>query len=175
MSGSSSDYEVQSQRSSAATLWGLVALLVVVVGVAALLWQFVLAYFGDDGVRVVAISFGVFVLVMSIISVGVIVMWISTWITQRHHDNVLRGLVRFQEADDRGEVARTVAGGVAGVLRTSNQVDSRMLTMADRLSRERLQMHQTQQAQQQAQLQAAADERIWRDAGAVDGEVKYEW
>lgn len=171
MSGSSSDFEVQSQRSLAPTLWGLVALMVVAVGVVALLWWFVDAYFGDDGVRVVAIGIAVFMLIMAIISVGMIVMWVSTWFTQRHHDNVLRGLVRFQEADDRGEVARTVAGGVAGVLRSGNQVDARMLTMADRLSRERSQMAQAQlQAQQQAE-----NNRAWRDAGAVDGEARYEW
>jgi hypothetical protein len=41
--------------------------------------------------------------------------------------------LRFQEADDRGEVARTVAGGVAGVLRSDSQLDRKVLDWAGRL------------------------------------------
>ena len=155
--------------AEASKRWASLAILVVVIGLLVLLWWFVDSYFGADGVRVVAIVIGIALLVLFVIGVGYGVQAISTSLSQRHHDNVLRGLVAFQREDDRGEVARTVASGVAGVLRSGNQVDARVLTLAGRLGQQQAQaMVRGQIADQQrlAQQQTEQQAQSWYDVPA---------
>ena len=47
-------------------------------------------------------------MILFIVGLGFGVMWAASRLAMRHHDNVLQGIVDFQNADDRGEVARTV-------------------------------------------------------------------
>ena len=155
--------------AEASKRWALLGILVVAIGMLALLWWFVESYYGHDGVRVVGIVIGVLLLVLFVIGVGALVQFIATSLAQRHHDNVLRGLVAFQREDDRGEVARTVASGVAGVLRSGNQLDSRVLTLAGRLGQQQAQaMVRGQIADQQrlGQQQAEQQAQSWYDVPA---------
>ena len=109
----------ESHTPDASRRWATLGILVVVIGLLVALWWFVQSYYGDDGVRVVGIVAGIGLVFVAIIGLGFGVMAIATGLAQRHHDNVLRGLVDFQREDDRGEVARTVANGVAGVLKSA--------------------------------------------------------
>jgi hypothetical protein len=119
--------------AAASRRWAAVAIFMLAVLLLVLLWWFVKAYWGDDGVRLVAILLGLFTLAAGIIGLGAGTFAVTYRLTAGHHDNVLNGLVRFQEADDRGEIARTVAGGVAGVLRSDSQLDRKVLDWAGRL------------------------------------------
>lgn len=155
--------------AQASRRWASLAILVVVIGGLALVWWFVNSYFGADGVRVVAIVVGIGIVILAIVGLGVGVMAIATALAQRHHDNVLSGLVDFQREDDRGEVARTVASGVAGVLKSGNQLDRTVLTMAGRLGQQQAQaMVRGQLADQQrlAQQQAEQQAQSWYDVPA---------
>ena len=129
------DYDPREGMAYAAASrrWAAVAAFLLAVLVLVALWWFVRTYWGDDGVRLVGIILGLFLLAAAIIGIGVGSFAVVYRLTAGHHDNVLNGLVRFQEADDRGEVARTVAGGVAGVLRSDSQLDRKVLDWAGRL------------------------------------------
>lgn len=170
-------YSAAEETARSRSQLALVLMMIVVVVGAWMLYWFVSTYFGDDGVRLVAIILGIALIISAIIGLGVFVMWISTSLTQRHHNNVLQGLVRFQESDDRGEVARTVASGVAGVMRSGNSVDTRMLAIADRLSRERQQALQQQyeaQRRLEDQQRTVQEDRQWADS-STDGQANWEW
>ena len=54
----------------------------------------------------------------------------------QHHDNVLNGLIQFQRADDYGEVARSVANGMSGVMRSGNSLDARVLQIANQIAKQ---------------------------------------
>lgn len=47
---------------------------------------------------------------------------------------MLNGLIQFQRADDYGEVARSVAAGMSGAIRSGNQVDARVLQIANQIA-----------------------------------------
>ncbi len=179
-SSSGRDWDVtsaQEETDRARSQLGLVLIIILVLVFLWMLYWFVSTYYGDDGVRLVGIVLGIAAVIAAIIGLGVFVMWVSTSLTQRHHNNVLQGLVRFQESDDRGEVARTVASGVAGVMRSGNQVDTRMLAIADRLSRERQQaLVQQYEAQRRIEDQQRAEQsdRQWVDS-STDGQANWEW
>lgn len=119
--------------AQASRRWATLGILALIVGLLVAVWWFVQSYYGDDGVRITGIVLGLGIVIVAIIGLGVGVMAIATAMAQRHHDNVLSGLVDFQREDDRGEVARTVANGVAGVLKSGNQLDRTVLTMAGRM------------------------------------------
>jgi uncharacterized protein YeaC (DUF1315 family) len=179
-SSSGRDWDTYSAAEETARSRSQLAIVLIMIVALAGLWMlywFVSTYYGDDGVRLVGIVFGIALIITAIIGLGVFVMWVSTALTQKHHNNVLQGLVRFQESDDRGEVARTVASGVAGVMRSGNQVDTRMLAIADRLSRERQQALQQQfEAQRRIddQQRTAQEDRQWVDSSA-EGQANWEW
>ena len=145
--------------AEASKRWANLAILIIFLVACYLVYLFVRSYYGDDGVRVFGIVLGILGLVLIIVGIGALVQFIAYRMTMQHHDNVLTGLVQFQEADDRGEIARTVAGGVAGVLKSGNQLDRTVLTMAGRLAqgqttallqdRRRDEQQQAQQAEQQ--------------------------
>lgn len=163
-SSSPDHYRAEVARAEAHARSMVVTLVVLAMLIAGGIWWFVDHYFGEGGVRVVGILLGLVAVIAFIVGLGMLVMWVSTGMVQRHHDNVLDGLVAFQREDDRGEVARTVATGITGVLRSGNAADARMLAMADRLSRERMEVQQ-QLADSQRQ------DREWQEQGSA----KWDW
>ena len=112
--------------------WAGVAMVVAIAGVGGLLVWFVNAFFGGDGVRLVAIVVGLMVVFGFIAGMGFGMFWAASRLLMRHHDNVLQGLVDFQAADDRGEVVRALANAQ----RTGNQLDGKILTLAGQLGRQ---------------------------------------
>jgi len=148
--------------AEASKRWANLAILLVILGACYLLYLFVQSYYGDDGVRIFGIVLGVLGLVLIIVGIGALVQFVSYRMTMAHHNNVLDGLNRFQESDDRGEIARTVAGGVAGVLKSGNQLDRQVLSMAGRLAQgQSTAIVQAQRSAQQAQ-QVDAEQQFWR-------------
>lgn len=156
--------EREMRVAEASKRWAILWIYLAVIGTLGLLWWFVQSYYGDDGVRVLGLVLGVLALVLIVIAVGWLVQATATGMAVRHHNNILTGLVRFQQADDRGEVARTVAAAYGGVLRSGNQVDAQVLRLAGQFGRQQAQaLTQAQGAQQrqQAQLEASEQERGW--------------
>lgn len=147
--------------AEASKRWANLAILLVFMGACYLLYLFVRSYYGDDGVRIFGIVLGILGLVLIIVGIGALVQFIAYRMTMGHHENVLNGLVRFQEADDRGEIARTVAGGVAGVLKSGNQLDRQVLSMAGRLAQgQTTAITQAQRRDEQQQMQQA-EQQFW--------------
>lgn len=143
-----------------ANLWAKVALtLLAILATAALIWMLD-HYFGADGVRIFLITVGIVAIVAIIYILAIGVSAIYGRHAMAHHNNVLQGLIAFQRADDYGEVARSVATGMSGVIRSGNTLDQRLLTMADRMA---LRQHRLADAQQrQADANATADnEAAW--------------
>jgi hypothetical protein len=150
-----------------ATLFTIVLIMVS----AGALYLFVENYYGSDGVRLVGVILGIALIVLSIIGVGALVQFIAYRMSIEHHDNVVRGLVHAQQADDRGEIARAAVQ----LARSGNQVDSQMLRMADRLSRERqAALEQRYEAQRQLEDRRWQDERQQHDR-TVDGQADWQW
>ena len=116
--------------------WAPVALTTLFLLAAGMLVLFVDRYFGGDGVRLVAVVFGIMVLILFTVGLGFGVMWLASRLAMRHHDNVLQGIVDFQNADDRGEVARTVASGISGAIRSGTQLDRSVLQLAGSMARQ---------------------------------------
>lgn len=73
----------------------------------------------------------------------------------------------FQRADDYGEVARQVASGMSGAIRTGNQVDARVLQVANQLSSYRQAQLTDSQRSQPAATTWAMGEQEPADADAV--------
>jgi hypothetical protein len=140
-----------------ANLWAKVALtLLAIVATAALIWM-IDYYFGADGVRT-------FLIVVGIVSIVAIIYFLAIGVSaifgrqaMAHHNNVLNGLIAFQRADDYGEVARSVATGMTGVIRSENQVEGRLLTLADRMARSQHQLTSAQQRQADADAATTAE------------------
>ena len=155
--------------------WATLGLALLAVLVAVLTWFFIDSYYGADGVRLVGIVLGLAVVIMLIVGLGVGVMFVASGMTMRHHDNVLSGLVAFQREDDRGEVARTVASGVAGVLRSGNQLDSRVLTTANRLAQGQTQALLTAHRQDERQQQTQAEQDWYHVPAQFDDASASDW
>lgn len=148
--------------AEASKRWANLAILLVLLGACYLVYLFVRDYYGDDGVRIFGVVLGILGLVLIIVGIGALVQFIAYRMTISHHETVLDGLVRFQEADDRGEIARTVAGGVAGVLKSGNQLDRTVLTMAGRLAQgQTTAIVQAQRRDDQQQAQQA-EQQFWQ-------------
>jgi Na+-transporting methylmalonyl-CoA/oxaloacetate decarboxylase gamma subunit len=126
--------EIEGLRTSNrwATL-GIIFLLIAAAG--ALVWA-VDRYFGADGVRVTFIGVGILLIILAIYAMAIGLSAVFGRQAIAHHNNILRGLIDFQRADDYGEVARQVAGGITGVIRSGNTLDSRVLTTANQLARQ---------------------------------------
>ncbi len=112
--------------------WAPVALIALLLLAGGLLVLLIDRYFGVDGVRLVSIVLGIMVIILFTVGLGFGVMWAASRLAMRHHDNVLQGIVDFQNADDRGEVARSLANS----LRSGNQLDSRVLTLAGSMAKQ---------------------------------------
>jgi hypothetical protein len=148
--------------AEASKRWATLAILLVLIGACYLVYLFVESYYGADGVRIFGIVLGILGLVLIIIGVGTLVQYIAYRMTSDHHDNVLRGLVAFQREDDRGEVARTVASGVAGVMRSGNQLDRTVLQMAGRMAQGQITANSQAQRRDQQQQLTDAEQQFWQ-------------
>lgn len=114
--------------------WATLGIVIVVLlAIAALGWA-IDHYFGSQGMRIFLIAAGIATIVLLIYALSIATAAIYGRMAQSHHDNVLQGLIQFQRADDYGEVARQVASGMSGAIRTGNQVDARVLQVANQLS-----------------------------------------
>jgi len=157
-------HEIAALRTS--NRWALLGIIsVCIMAVACLTWA-VDHYFGADGVRIFFIACGIVALVVLIYVLAIGVSAVYGRIAMRHHDNVLQGLVAFQRADDYGEVARSVANNMGGVLRTNNTLDGRIVTLANQLARQQAQALIAADRNQQRQSSADA-ERDWYSAGGA--------
>lgn len=142
--------------------WATLGLTLVVVGaLAALVWV-VDRYFGGQGVRFLLIAAGIAAIVVGIYVMSIVTSAVYGRLAMQHHDNVLQGLIGFQRADDYGEIARSVASGMSGAIRSGNTLDGRVLQIANQLARH--QLADNQQPQQDAS-------RTWAmmDEQMVDG------
>jgi hypothetical protein len=164
MPNSHYDYDPREgiKYAEASKRWATLAILLVLLGACYLVYLFVQSYYGDGGVRVFGVILGVMALVLIIVGVGALVQFMAYRMNMQHHDNVLRGLVAFQREDDRGEIARTVASGVAGVLKSGNQLDSRVLTIADRMARGQTTALVQAQRRDERQQQQDAEQQFWQ-------------
>lgn len=131
--------EIEGLRAT--NRWAQLGILIVVVlALAGLLWA-IDYYFGGDGVRVFLIGVAIFGIVGAIYLMAIGVSAVFGRQAMAHHNNVLRGIIDFQRADDYGEVARSVATGISGAVRSGTALDARVLQVANQIAR-----------QQQAQL-----------------------
>ena len=142
-------HEINALRTS--QRWAtLLIVLVIAAGLTALVWA-VDRYFGGDGVRILLIAAGVAAVIGIIYVMSIVTAAIYGRMAMQHHDNVLSGLIAFQRADDYGEVARQVAGGITNVMRSGNTVDSRVLTLANQIAQQQhRQLIDSQRQQAQA-------------------------
>lgn len=125
-------HEVAALRTS--NRWATLGIVIVILlALAALGWA-IDHYFGGDGVRMFLIATGIAVIIILVYALSVLTTAVYGRMAMSHHDNVLSGLIAFQRADDYGEVARQVASGMSGAIRTGNSLDARVLQVANQLS-----------------------------------------
>jgi len=138
-------------------LWDRVALACIALLTIALAWWFVQFYFGDSGVRVTALGVAL-LLVLALVYVmfaGAVRMVTSV------HNNTIQGIVDFQAADDRGEVARSKV--LAEVVRGASRNGQDATRLAQQMTRGML---QTERAAIRAQPETAPVDR-WIVDGAT--------
>lgn len=144
-------HEVAALRTS--NRWATLGIVVVVVGALGGLGWAVDRYFGAGGVRVLLVGVGLLLALAVIYLMAIGVSAVFGRQAMAHHDNVLQGLIQFQRADDYGEVARQVASGMSGAMRSGNQVDARVLQVAQQIARQQVaQLTDGQRQQQQGQV-----------------------
>lgn len=129
-------HEINALRTS--HRWATLGIIIVVLLALAGLGWAVDHYFGEGGVRVLLVAVGLVTLlaVFYVMSIGASAIFGRQ--AMQHHDNVLQGLIAFQRADDYGEVARQVASGMSGAMRTGNQVDAQVLRVANQIARQQV-------------------------------------
>jgi len=116
-------------------------------------------YFGPPGVRVLLVGAGLLTMLGIIFLMSISVSAVYGRQAQKHHDNVLQGLIAFQRADDYGEVARQVATGMSGAIRSGNQVDARVLQIANQIAQQQQrQLTDSQRTQASAPTWAMGEE-----------------
>lgn len=168
-------HEIAALRTS--NRWATLGIILIcILAAAALIWA-IDHYFGADGVRVFFIGLGIGSIVLAVYALSIGVSAVYGRQAMAHHNNVLRGIIDFQRADDYGEVARQVAGGITGVMRSGNSLDSRVLTTASQLARQQTQALLTANQQQQRQ-QAVEAEADWYNIPAnahFDEEIPDGW
>lgn len=148
--------EIEGLRAT--NRWAMLGiLLVVVLALAGLVWM-IDHYFGGDGVRVFLIGVGIFALVAAIYLMAIGVSAVFGRQAMAHHNNVLRGIIDFQRADDYGEVARSVATGISSAVRSGTALDARVLQVANQIARQQVQ--QLTDSQPQATTSAPS---VWSD------------
>ena len=155
--------------------WATLGIVVVcILAIAGLTWA-IDHYFGADGVRFWLIACGLLAVLglLYLLSIGVSAVYGR--MAMSHHDNVLQGLVAFQRADDYGEVARSVANNMGGVLRSGNSLDGRIATLANQLARQQTQALLTAERGTQRQIAADAERDWYNPAGAQFDDVPAGW
>ena len=146
--------------------WATLGIVIVIVLALAGLGWAVDHYFGEGGVRVLLIAVGLLSVLALIYVMSIGVSAVFGRQAMAHHDNVLQGLIAFQRADDYGEVARQVATGMSGAMRTGNQVDAQVLRVANQLSQaQNRQLIDSQRQQAQAPTWAMSEEEPAQIAG----------
>jgi hypothetical protein len=158
-------HEINALRTS--QRWAtLLIVIVIVAGLTALVGA-VDRYFGGDGVRILLIAAGVAAVIGVIYALSIVTAAIYGRMAMQHHDNVLSGLIAFQRADDYGEVARQVAGGITNVMRSGTNLDARVLTVANQIAQQQhRQLIDSQRQQAQAPTWAmSADQQQPADQG----------
>lgn len=162
-------HEIHALRTS--QRWAtLMIVLVIVVGGVALVWA-VDRYFGGDGVRILLIAAGVAAVIGAIYLLSIVTAAVYGRMAMQHHDNVLRGIIDFQRADDYGEVARSVATGMGGAIRSGTNLDARVLQIANQIAQQQQRQlidSQRQQAQSPTWAMGADDHQPAATAGAGD-------
>lgn len=129
-------HEIAALRTS--NRWATLGIVIVVLLALAGLGWAVDRYFGEGGVRVFLVAAGIAVIVLLVYGLSVATAAIYGRMAMSHHSNVLDGLIQFQRADDYGEVARQVASGMSGAMRSGNQVDARVLQVANQIARQQV-------------------------------------
>lgn len=114
--------------------WARVALALIAVLAAAGIGWAVHVYFGPPGVRVLLVGVGLIGVVVIIYALSIAVSAVYGRQAMQHHNNVLEGLIAFQRADDYGEVARQVATGMSGAIRSGTNLDATVLRVANQLA-----------------------------------------
>lgn len=127
-------HEINALRTS--HRWATLGIVIVVLLALAGLGWAVDRYFGEGGVRVLLIAVGLLLILLIIYLMGIGVSAIFGRQAMQHHDNVLQGLIAFQRADDYGEVARQVASGMSGAMRSGNSLDARVLQVANQIAKQ---------------------------------------
>lgn len=162
-------HEIHALRTS--QRWAtLMIVLVIAAGLAALVWA-VDRYFGGDGVRILLIAAGVAAIIGAIYLMSIVTAAVYGRMAMQHHDNVLRGIIDFQRADDYGEVARSVATGMGGAIRSGTNLDARVLTVANQIAQQQHRQlidSQRQQAQAPTWAMGADDHQPAAAAGTGD-------
>lgn len=149
-------HEINALRTS--HRWATLGIVIVILLALAGLGWAIDHYFGSQGMRIFLIATGIAVIVILVYALSIATAAIYGRMAQSHHDNVLQGLIQFQRADDYGEVARQVAAGMSGAIRTGNQVDAKVLQVANQLSTYRqAQLTDSQRQQPQPPTWAMAD------------------
>lgn len=158
-------HEINALRTS--HRWATLGIVIVILLALAGLGWAVDHYFGAGGVRVMLVAVGLVTLlaILYLMSIGVSAIFGRQ--AMQHHDNVLSGLIAFQRADDYGEVARQVASGMSGAIRTGNQVEARVLQVANQLSSYRQAQLTDSQRNQPPAATWAMGEQEPADADAV--------
>jgi len=118
------------------TLWDRVALLFGTILLMLLVWWGVSSYFGDEGVRFSMLAVGILIMFVVVFGMFAVAVRMVTAV----HNNTINGIVDFQSADDRGEVARMNAwrqvskneGDVVRLAAKFGQEQARALTAAER-------------------------------------------
>lgn len=128
--------------------WATLGIVIVVLLALAGLGWAVEHYFGGQGVRVFLVAAGVAVIVLLVYALSVATAAVYGRMAMQHHDAVLNGLIQFQKADDYGEVARTVAAGMGGALRSGASLDARVLGVANQIAQQQQRMLTDSQRQQ---------------------------
>ena len=130
----SSNYDPRAdlKYAEASKRWAALAILLVAVGIVVGLWFFVQTYYGDDGVRLLGVVLGILGIVLIIIGIGFAINAITAGLFMRLYLGVLNGLVRHEEADDRGEIARSLVG----VAKVSKQMERDVLRSGLQLGRQ---------------------------------------
>lgn len=146
--------------------WATLGIVIVVLLALAGLGWAVDHYFGEGGVRVMLVAVGLLLALAILYLMAIGVSAVFGRQAMAHHDNVLQGLIAFQRADDYGEVARQVATGMSGAIRTGNQVDAQVLRVANQIAQQQHRhLSDSQRQQAQAPTWAMGEEEPAQIAG----------
>lgn len=122
------DLEYAAASKRWATVGILIVSLVAVIGV----WFFTETYYGADGVRVLGIGIAIVAIVVIVVGIGFAINAVTAGLFMRLFIGVLNGLVRHEEADDRGEIARSLVG----VAKVSKQMERDVLRGSIQMGRQ---------------------------------------